>query len=50
MLRVACVKTAHTEHRDLDFGSIDATYNDIEELVIQFDLAVDVLPDDNNQM
>ena len=46
MLRVACVKTAQAEHPDLDFGSIDATYDDIEEPVIQFDPTVDALPND----
>ena len=47
MLRVACVKTAQAEHPDLDFGSVDAAYNDIEEPVINFDPAVDALPLDN---
>ena len=44
MLRVACVKTAQAEHPDLDFGSIDANYDDIEEPVLQFDPTTDVLP------
>ena len=50
MLRVACVKTAHAEHPDLDFGSIDASYNDIEEPVIQFDPTVNTLPTENDHV
>ena len=48
MLRVACVKTAQAEHPDLDFGSIDAAYNDIEEPIIHFDPTVDALPHEHD--
>ena len=43
-LRVACIWMAQADHPDMDFGSIDDNYSDLEELMIDFNPAVDELP------
>ena len=43
-LRVSCMVAAKTEHPDLDFGSLDEEYADIQEPQIQFNPDTDDLP------
>ena len=44
-LRIACVIAAKSETPDLDFGSLDDNYADIQEPQLEFDPAVDTFPD-----
>ena len=42
--RISCIRIAHDQHPDLDFGSLDNDYVDMEEPILNFDPAVDNVP------
>ena len=44
-LKVACVIAAKEQRLDLDFGSLDANYDDLTEPQIQFNPEVDNIPE-----
>ena len=46
-LRIACVIAAKTENPDLDFGSLDDNYVDIQEPRLELDPTMDAIPETN---
>ena len=42
--RISCIRIAHEQHPDLDFGTLDEDYVDMTEPILNFDPAVDNVP------
>ena len=46
-LKVSCIRVAHDENPDIEFGSLDNNYIDHNEPMLQFDPSVEDFPIDN---